>query len=93
MPALMRIRQAIREQRYRISAHANEEMSEDNLLAGDVETVILTGQVRRKYTHDPRGTRHEIVGETVDGRQAYVICRFLASGVLQIITAYVPEVL
>ena len=93
MPALMRIRQAIRDQRYRISGHANEEMSEDNLLAEDVESAILSGQVQRKYTHDPRGTRYEIVGETMDGRQAYVICRFLGSGILQIITAYVPEVL
>ena len=90
MHALMRIRQAIREQRYRISAHANEEMSEDDLLAEDVENTILTGEVRRRYTHDPRGTRYEIVGETMDGREAHVICRFLVSGVLNIITAYVP---
>lgn len=35
MRAIQRMHQAIREQRYRISSHANEEMSEDELVAGD----------------------------------------------------------
>jgi hypothetical protein len=37
MRALQRIQKAIRGQRYPISSHANEEMSEDNLVAEDVE--------------------------------------------------------
>ena len=37
MRELTRIRQAIREQRYRISSHANEEMSDDDLEAMDNE--------------------------------------------------------
>ncbi|MGO8991651.1 MAG: DUF4258 domain-containing protein [bacterium] len=52
MRALQRIQRAIREQRYRISSHANEEMSEDNLVAKDVENVILRGRVIRKFTRD-----------------------------------------
>lgn len=43
MHELARIRQAIREQRYRISSHANEEMSDDDLEAMDIEQAILTG--------------------------------------------------
>ena len=88
MRALQRIQRAIREQRYRISSHANEEMSEDNLVAKDVENVILRGRVIRKFTRDPRGTRYEIAGYTADGRRARVVCRFLLSGMLLIITAY-----
>ena len=45
----------------------------------------------QRFTHDPRGTRYEVSGETTDGRPASVICRFLTSGVLRIITAYVEE--
>ena len=88
MPALQRMRQAIREQRYRISSHANEEMSDDNLVAEDIESIILDGQIARRFTHDPRGIRYEVTGRVADGRQACVVCRFLSSGVLLIITAY-----
>ena len=91
MHPLQRIRQSIREQRYRISSHANEEMSEDELEAKDIESIILTGKVAQKFTRDPRGTRYEIFGDTADGRRAYVVCRFLSSGNLLIITAYAEE--
>ena len=92
MPSdIERIRQAIRLQHYRISAHANEEMSEDALEAHDIEAIIFRGTIPRRLTHDPRGTRYEITGTTTDSRPATVVCRFLASGVLLIITAYVHE--
>jgi hypothetical protein len=85
------MRQAIHDQRYRISSHANAEMSDDDLEAQDIEQVIHTGTITQRFTHDPRGTRYEVTGETTDGRQASVVCRFLLSGVLLIITAYVQE--
>lgn len=91
MRVLQRLRQAIREQRYRISSHANEEMSEDDLTAEDIERIILVGQIIQKFTRDPRGTRYEVAGETTDGRRACVVCRFLPSSVLLIITAYAQE--
>jgi hypothetical protein len=85
------IREAIRAQRYRISAHANDEMSDDALEAQDIEEIILTGTITQRFIHDPRGTRYEVTGITMDGRLACVVCRFLISGVLLIITAYVHE--
>lgn len=91
MRVLQRLHKAIREQRYRISSHANEEMSDEELEAKDIESIILTGKVAWKFTRDPRGTRYEIIGDTTDGRCAYVVCRFLPSSVLLIITAYVEE--
>lgn len=42
MNELERIRQAVHEQRYRISSHANEEMSDDDLESHDVEQVLST---------------------------------------------------
>lgn len=91
MGELQRIQQAVREQRYRISSHANEEMSDDNLEAEDVEHILLTGEITQRFTHDPRGTRYEVTGDTADYRRACVVCRFLLSGALLIITAFVPE--
>lgn len=89
MPSnLERIRQAIRAQRSRISTHANEEMSDDRLEAQDIEHIVFTGTMSARFTRDPRGPRYEVTGTAVDGRHAAVVCRFLASGVLLIITAY-----
>lgn len=91
MRALQRIRLAIREQRYRISLHANEEMSKDKLVLEDVENILLTGKIKRRFTHDPRGIRYEIVGSTIANRHACIVCRFLPSEILLIITVYCAE--
>ncbi len=91
MDELQRMRQAIRAQNYRISSHANEEMADDSLLAIDVENIVSTGQIAQKFTKDERGRRYTVLGETTDNRMAYVVGRFLLSGVLLIITAYAVE--
>jgi YgiT-type zinc finger domain-containing protein len=52
-------------------------MSDDGLEAQDIEQVIHTGMITQRFTHDPQGTRYEVTGETTDGRQASVVCRFL----------------
>jgi hypothetical protein len=63
-------------------------MSEDDLVAEDIEAVILHGRIARRYSRDPRGTRYEIAGRATDDRPARVICRFLPSGWLVVITAF-----
>jgi hypothetical protein len=88
MRIMQEIRKAVLEQRYRISSHANEEMANDFLDSDDVEHILLTGKVNRKFSRDPRGIRYEITGLTTDERKAFVICRFLQSGVLLIITVF-----
>jgi len=89
--AIEQLRSAIRQERYRISGHANEELTEDDLTADDVESIVLGGAVTRRFTRDPRGTRYEVTGRAADGRLASVVCRFLPSGVLLIITGYAEE--
>lgn len=89
--AIETIRQKVAEQAYTISSHANEEMSDDCLVASDVEQVILTGEIRKKFTKDPRGARFEVVGNALDGRQVAVVCRLLETGWLRIITVYALE--
>ena len=66
-------------------------MSEDDLGIEDVKGIVLTGRVIRRSTDDPRGPRYEVGGEASDGRPASVVCRFLPSGVLRIVTVYVAE--
>ena len=91
MNPLERMRRAVLNQRYRISTHAIDELSDDQLESMDVEHVILSGRITHVLTGDPRGTRYEVTGEACNGRLARVVCRFLLSGVLLIITAYAVE--
>ncbi len=53
MDVLQRMRQTIREQRYRISSHANDEMADDFLVAVDIENIILTGKITRSLPTPP----------------------------------------
>ena len=91
MDILQRMRQAVRQQNYRLSSHANDEMADDWLTSVDIEEIIRTGTIADKFTHDPCGIRYEVYGKTRDQRQAYVVCRFLLSGTLLIVTAYAEE--
>ena len=86
-----RIRRAVREQRYRLSAHAIEEMADDGLESGDLESIVLRGQLRRRFLDDARGVRYEVCGRTADGRSGCIICRFLSAGTLLVITAYATD--
>ena len=89
MSKIERIRKYITEQNYRVSVHAQEEADQDNLTKKDVENIILTGRITKKFTHDPRGTRYQVPGESKDRRTACVICRFLETNKLGIITVYI----
>jgi len=71
--------------------HFFEEMANDDLLFADIERIIATGRIRRRFTRDPRGARYEIVGATTDEREAAVICRIKETGKLLFITTYALE--
>jgi phage/plasmid primase-like uncharacterized protein len=72
-----------------MSAHAMEEMAEDNLDIEDVEQAILTGTIHRIERDDPRGTRYVVQGGALDGVTLVgVVGRFTASERYLIITVY-----
>jgi hypothetical protein len=71
--------------------HFFEEMANDDLLFADIERVIATGRIRRRFTRDSRGARYEVVGITTDEREAAVICRIKETGKLLFITTYALE--
>jgi hypothetical protein len=89
---LKRIRRVIREDRYEFTLHALEEMDEDGLFEEDVRHAILHGSLESELTDDPRGVRFVVRGQTQDeAAEIEVICRFLPSGRLRIITVYAIE--
>ena len=63
-------------------------MAADNIRLEDIKKAIKSGKVRRKYKHDPRGTRYEIIGKTIDERKIGIICRIKSTGKLLFITVY-----
>jgi uncharacterized DUF497 family protein len=91
MSKLEKIRQYIKEQNYRITIHAQQEANNDNLTKKDIEYAILNGKITKKLTHDPRGARYVVTGMTSNNRIVSVVCRFLETGKLSIITVYRKE--
>ena len=86
------IRERVRRRQYEFAIpHFFEEMVNDDLLFADIEMVIATGRIRRRFTRDPRGVRYEVVGTATDGRSVAVICRLKETGKLLFITTYVLE--
>jgi hypothetical protein len=90
--SVRRIRKAVREDRYELTAHAIEEMDEDDFTEDDVRDVLLRGRLVRELTNDPRGVRFVVRGRP-RGREeeVEVVCRFLPSERLRIITVYAME--
>jgi len=88
MTNLQKIQQCITGRNYYLSAHAEEEMLDDDLERKDVENVILKGRIDKKMTRDIRGTRYRIEGQARDGRMLHVLCRFREDANLIIITVY-----
>jgi hypothetical protein len=86
---LERIRNAILDRRYTLTEHAYDEMDEDNLDVLDVESAILTGQIDKVLTMDPRGTRYVVIGNATDQETPVgVVIRFVEHDQLLIITVY-----
>ncbi len=86
---LDRIRAAIRDAAYDMTAHATEEMAEDNLDLTDVETAILKGKLIKMQKDDPRGRRYTIHGTGADGiTPVGIVGRFTETGRYLIITVY-----
>ena len=86
---IKRIRRAIRERRYEFTIHTLEEMDDDDLDESDVRFAVLHGEISAELTDDPRGIRYVMLGNTQDKTRALeVVCRFLLSGLLRIITVY-----
>ena len=85
------IRGRIRTKNYEVTGHAEEEREDDDLSVADLQSAILTGRTMQILTNDPRGNRYVVRGKALDGRGVEVVCRFLASGKLRILTVYALE--
>lgn len=89
MATIHSIREKLIGQEYEFTIpHFFEEMANDDLIFADIEKAVINGRIQRKFTRDPRGTRYEIIGRSLDGREIAVICRIKSTGKLLFITTY-----
>lgn len=84
-----RVREKIRLRQYDMTAHAMEEMAEDDLDIIDVEHAVLSGRIARLEKDDPRGNKYVIEGVATDGLTPVgVVGRFVSDDRYLIITVY-----
>ena len=57
-PPIERIREKIGLRQYDMTAHATEEMAEDDLTILDIEHAVPSGRVVEIQRDDPRGRKH-----------------------------------
>jgi hypothetical protein len=84
------LRESVWKRQYVYTRHAKLEMKDDGLRPRDVRRILLTGELVRTFTRDPRGPRHLIRGVTSDGRAVEIVWRRIIDYV-RIITVFVVE--
>ena len=88
---LRRMRDKIRTREYVLTAHAEEEMANDDLTIYDVERGTLTGRVtERQKDAEHREWKYCLQGQTVDGDDVAIVAKLGPTGKLVIITVYIP---
>ena len=86
---LRQVRQLIRDRRYVMTLHAEEEMDEDGLTVFDIERGILTGSVVERQKDRSTGERKYVLkGRTLAGDEVVVVTKLGSTGRLVIITVY-----
>jgi hypothetical protein len=86
---LERIQVAVLSGDYDLTRHAINEMAEDELSIFDVEHAILSGEITKTETDDPRGPRYTIIGLTEDQKtEVGVVGRFTETDIYLILTVY-----
>lgn len=88
---LKEMRDKIRNRKYIMSIHGDEEMDEDSLSIYDVEHCILTGNIlERQKDKVTAEWKYRINGQSIGGSEVEVVAKLSPTGKLVIITVYVP---
>ncbi len=77
-------------ERIRITAHAHQEMMEEDILLDDVLCVLLHPSVIENYPDHKRGSCCLVYGQNQEGRDIHVVCTTSLENAI-IITVYEPK--
>lgn len=84
------IQNFIKKRDYIISEHADEERTYDKLSLGNIEEVVLSGEIIEKRADDARGESCLVAGRTKDGRLLHVVIGLRFDRPV-IVTVYTPS--
>lgn len=83
------MRAKIRQRRYVMTLHADEEMNNDGLSIYDVERSILTGVILERQSDQESGEdKYRIRGQTVNSEGMELIAKISPTDTLIIVTVY-----
>ncbi len=86
---LQRMRQKVRALDYAVTAHAEEEMSDDEITILDVEHAILNGRILERQRDVETGEwKYVVGGRTVIDDAMELVGRLSVSGKFVIVTVY-----
>ncbi len=85
------MRDKIRNRKYILTIHGEEEMDNDSMSIYDVERCILTGRIlERQKDKVTAEWKYRINGKSLSGGEVEVVAKLSPTGKLVIITVYVP---
>ena len=83
------MREKVRNRQYVMTLHAEEEMDDDSLSIFDVESCILTGEIRERQKEQDTGElKYIIEGNTLSGDNIAVVAKISVTEKLVIITVW-----
>ena len=87
--SIARIRHRIRTLAYVVTAHAAEELDDEDLSILDLENIVLTGQISdTQRDRTTREVKYVIQGVTLNGDAGEVVLKVSPAGRLVVITVY-----
>ena len=86
---LTQMRDKVRSRKYVMTLHAEEEMDDDNLSIFDVESGVLTGNIReRQKDQNTDEWKYLIEGQTLSGDSIVVVGKISPTNMLVLITVW-----
>ena len=86
---LNQMRHKVQNRQYVMTLHAEEEMDDDNLSIFDVESGILTGEIReRQKDQETAEWKYVIEGKTLAGNAIAIVAKISVTQKLVIITVW-----
>ena len=89
---LKKLQDCVRQNRYVVTLHAEEEIDEDELSIFDVERVVLTGDItERQKDAEKKGWKYLVRGQALDGSEVIVVVKLGPTGKMVVITVFRDE--
>ena len=89
---LHKLKQCIRENRYIMTLHAEEEMDDDELSIFDIEHAVLTGEIIEKQKdYETSEWKYVLHGKSIHNNLITVVVKISPTGKMVIITVYRDE--